>query len=370
MPNEIYMQRCLELAQNGQRAAMPNPSVGAVLVYNGRIIGEGHTSSYGGPHGEINCINSVTPEDWHLIPDATLYVSLEPCSHYGKTPPCCDLIIQHQIKNVVVGTTDPHEKVAGNGIKKLREAGKNVTVGMLEAECRESNKRFFTFHEKKRPYIILKWAESADGYLSPLGGSLDNSIIALRQAQDDNIQDKKPVWITNQYSRQLVHKWRSEEAAILVGTQTVLDDNPQLDVRSWTGYNPVRIVLDRTGKVSDAYHVKNLKIKTIVLTEQRDLHNLENLMYETVPFDDALPHAIAAVLYKHNLLSVIIEGGRQTLQTFIDAGLWDEARVFRGPVSFGNGTQAPKFTGSLISKQAILDNELLIFGNYDQHDNI
>ena len=364
MHNQIYMQRCLELAQNGQRAAMPNPSVGAVLVHNGRIIGEGHTSPYGGPHGEVNCINSVKPEDMHLIPDATLYVSLEPCSHYGKTPPCCDLIIQHQIKNIVVGTTDPHEKVAGNGIKKLREAGKNVTVGMLEAECRDSNKRFFTFHEKKRPYIILKWAESMDGFLSP------EKIVAFRQAQDDNIEDKKPVWITNQYSRQLVHKWRSEEAAILVGTQTVLDDNPQLDVRSWTGPDPVRIILDRTGKISDAYHVKNLKIKTIVLTEQHDLHNLENLIYETVPFTEVLPHAIAAVLYKHNLLSVIIEGGRQTLQTFIDANLWDEARVFKGPVTFGNGTKAPRFSGRLVEKHAIQDNELLIFENYDQHDNI
>ena len=380
MHNTIYMQRCLELAKNGQRAAMPNPSVGAVLVHNDRIIGEGHTSAYGGPHGEVNCINSVKPEDRHLIPDATLYVSLEPCSHYGKTPPCCDLIIQHQIKNVVVGTTDPHEKVAGNGIKKLREAGKNVTVGMLEAECRESNKRFFTFHEKKRPYIILKWAESADGYLSPEKGVRLFDDLVIREQDDiiaqgdnvappqtggDNVSDKKPVWITNQYSRQLVHKWRSEEAAILVGTQTVLDDNPQLDVRSWTGPNPVRIVLDRTGKITNDYYVKNLKIKTIVLTEQRDLTNLDNLLYETVTFNEALPHTIANVLYKHNLLSVIIEGGRQTLQTFIDAGLWDEARVFKGPAVFGNGTKAPRFLAPLIQKQAIQDNELLIFGNYD-----
>lgn len=351
------MQRCLDLAQNGLRAAMPNPSVGAVLVHNGRIIGEGHTSPYGGPHGEVNCINSVTEADRHLIPEALLYVSLEPCSHYGKTPPCCDLIIHNQIKNIVVGTVDPNEKVAGNGIRKLREAGKNVVVGVLEKECREFNRRFFTFHEKQRPYIILKWAESADGFLSPLNRTLDSSTVG-------SFGDKKPVWITNTYSRQLVHKWRSEETAILVGTQTVLDDNPQLDVRDWNGPNPVRILLDRTGKISDHYFVKNQKIKTIVLTEQADLPNLENLLYEQVPFDDNLPHAIATVLHRYNLLSVIVEGGRQTLQTFIDSELWDEARVFKGSSVLHGGTKAPDFEWKSVTRQELLNDELLIFRNY------
>ncbi|MGQ2982585.1 MAG: bifunctional diaminohydroxyphosphoribosylaminopyrimidine deaminase/5-amino-6-(5-phosphoribosylamino)uracil reductase RibD [Flavobacterium sp.] len=362
MNHETFMRRCLELAQNGLRAAMPNPSVGAVLVHEGRIIGEGNTSPYGGPHGEVNCINSVTETDKHLIPESTLYVSLEPCSHYGKTPPCCDLIIRHEIKNIIVGTIDPNEKVAGNGIRKLEEAGKNVIVGVLEKECREMNRRFFTFHEKQRPYIILKWAESADGFLSP-NRMFDDPTNA-------SLEEKKPVWITNPYSRQLVHKWRSEEAAILAGTQTVLDDNPQLDVRDWTGPDPVRIILDRTGKISDSHSVKNQKIKTIVLTEKTDLANLDNLLYETVAFDSNLPTAILEVLYRHNLLSVIVEGGRKTLQTFIDAGLWDEARVFKGKAIFNEGTKAPVFDVVPYRKERILDDELLIFRSYGQHDNI
>lgn len=347
------MQRCLELAETGMRAAMPNPSVGAVLVYNRRIIGEGHTSPYGGPHGEVNCLNSVKQQDRHLIPYATLYVSLEPCSHYGKTPPCCDLIIKEQIKNIVVGTTDPHIKVAGNGIRKLREAGREVIVGVMEKECRDSNRRFFTFHEKKRPYIILKWAESADGFLSP----------AQRNEQ-------APVWITNTYSRQLVHKWRSEEMAILAGTQTVLDDNPSLDVRSWSGPHPTRIVLDRQGKINSIHTVKDQKISTIVLTEQTDFITLDNLLYEQTSFKNHEPGYITDVLYKHNLLSVIVEGGAKTLQSFIDAGLWDEARIFKGPALFGNGVATPKIRGTVIAKQHILNDELLILRNYDTSDNI
>ncbi|MFL9844782.1 bifunctional diaminohydroxyphosphoribosylaminopyrimidine deaminase/5-amino-6-(5-phosphoribosylamino)uracil reductase RibD [Flavobacterium rhizosphaerae] len=353
MAEEIFMQRCLELAEKGMRNAMPNPGVGAVLVHNGRIIGEGHTSPYGGPHGEVNCINSVRAENRHLIPEATLYVSLEPCSHHGKTPPCSDLIIEKGIKNIIVGTTDPHEKVAGNGIKKLRAAGRHVQLGLLEKECRNSNRRFFNFHEKQRPYIVLKWAESADGFLSP-----------------QHKEEQKPVWITTPYSRQLVHKWRSEEAAILVGTQTVLDDNPGLDVRSWTGHNPVRVVLDRSGRIPESYSVKNQKNKTIILTEQANLPNLDNLFFETITFDNALPQNICSVLYRHNLLSVIIEGGRQTLQTFIDAGLWDEARVFKGTAVFGSGTKAPHLTGDIAAREKILNDELLIIRNYGQYNTI
>lgn len=382
--HEHYMLRCLELAQNGLREAMPNPSVGAVLVHNGRIIGEGHTSPFGGPHGEVNCINSVSEADRLLIPHATLYVSLEPCSHYGKTPPCCDLIIRNEIQHIVIGTVDPNEKVAGNGIRKLQEAGKNVIVGVLEKECRGFNRRFFTFHEKQRPYIILKWAESADGFLSPdrlLDGSIDGLLNSRTIEKSENrhiepsnnpseLSDKKPVWITNTYSRQLVHKWRSEEMAILVGTQTVIEDNPQLDVRSWTGPNPVRIVLDRSNKISDYYSVKNHKIKTIILTEVSNLPNLDNLLYETVAFDDNLPKTIAQVLYRHNLQSVIIEGGRKTLQTFIDANLWDEARIFKGTAVFTNGTPAPQLNADAAHREMVLDDELIIYSNYGKRNYI
>ena len=216
--HEKYIRRCIELAKNGLGTTHPNPLVGSIIVYKDEIIGEGWHKKAGEPHAEVIAINSV--KDKSLLPKATIYVSLEPCSHFGKTPPCCDLIIANIIPNVVIGTMDPFAKVAGNGIKKLVEAGKNVIVGILEDECNELNKRFFTFHNKKRPYIILKWAESLDGFIAPL-----------------TKVKKEPVWITNDYSRQLVHKWRSEEQAILVGTNTIIDDNPSLTTRDWTGNN-------------------------------------------------------------------------------------------------------------------------------------
>lgn len=331
----------------------PNPLVGSVIVHDGKIIGEGWHRKAGEPHAEVNAVNSV--KDKSLLSKATIYVSLEPCSHFGKTPPCSDLIIAHKIPNVVIGTIDPFAKVAGNGIKKLIEAGRNVTIGVLEDECNELNKRFFTFHQKKRPYIFLKWAETADGFIAP------DKI--LRQAQNDSV--KKPVWITNPYSRQLVHKWRSEEQAILVGTQTVLDDNPKLDTRDWKGDNPVRVVLDRTGKITSEYHVKDLSAKTIILTENRNSENFEPIFFENCNFANSLPHTITEVLYRHEIQSVIVEGGRQTLQTFIDANLWDEARVFKGNQLFSEGTPSPKLQGNLMYKETILEDELLMFKNYD-----
>ena len=332
------------MAKNGLGTTYPNPLVGSVIVYDGKIIGEGWHRKAGEAHAEVNAVNSVA--DKSLLSKATIYVSLEPCSHFGKTPPCCDLIITHKIPNVVIGTIDPFAKVAGSGIKKLMESGANVTVGVLEDECNELNKRFFTFHQKKRPYIILKWAETIDGFISP-----------------QTREEQKPVWITNLYSRQLAHKWRSEEHAILVGTQTVLDDNPKLDVRHWTGENPTRIVLDKSGRISADYYVKDHKVKTIFITENQNFANSHNLFYENCTFDNSLPCTIAEVLFKHEIQSVIIEGGRQTLQTFIDANLWDEARIFRGNVNFKNGTSAPDLSGNLFKKQTILDDELLIFRN-------
>jgi diaminohydroxyphosphoribosylaminopyrimidine deaminase / 5-amino-6-(5-phosphoribosylamino)uracil reductase len=352
--HEQFMRRCLQLAEIGLRAAMPNPSVGAILVYMGRIIGEGFTSPYGGPHGEVNCINSVNSDDKQYIPASTLYVSLEPCSHFGKTPPCSDLIIKHRIKTVVIGSSDPNPLVAGRGIEKLKAAGCTVITEVLKDECREMNRRFFTFHEKKRPYVILKWAQSADGFLAPLKNSVSPTV---------DINALKPVWITNPYSRQLVHKWRSEEAAILVGTQTVIDDNPSLDVRDWTGPNPVRIVLDRTGRITADFSVKNQKIRTIVLTEQVGLTNLDNLIYEQIAFDENLAANVLNVLYRHNLLSVIIEGGSKTLETFINAG--DEARIFAGPAYIGDGIKGPEITGNAVSAKMIKEDKLTILKRHD-----
>jgi diaminohydroxyphosphoribosylaminopyrimidine deaminase/5-amino-6-(5-phosphoribosylamino)uracil reductase len=282
------------------------------------------------------------------LKEATIYVSLEPCSHFGKTPPCCDLILSNEIPNVVIGTLDPFAKVAGNGIKKLIENGKNVTVGILEDECNVLNKRFFTFHQKKRPYIILKWAETADGFMAPISK-----------------ETKSPVWISNPYSRQVAHKWRTEEQAILVGTQTVLDDNPVLNARDFSGNNPVRVVLDKTGKISENYNVKDGTQKTIFITESKSFTPTENCIYENVIFDKSLAQTISTILYRHDIQSVIIEGGAKTLQSFIDANLWDEARIFLGEIKFQDGTHPPKFTGIPIQRFDIKDDQLNIFRNYD-----
>ena len=332
--HEFYIKRCIELAKNGLPSAMPNPSVGAVIVFENKIIGEGYTSAYGGNHAEVNAISSVKNKE--LLAKSTIYVSLEPCSHFGKTPPCCDLIIKYKIPNVVIGTVDSNSKVSGQGIKKLIEAGANVTVGILEAECRESNKRFFTFHEKKRPYIILKWAETEDRFIAP-----------------SSKNEQKPVWITNIYSRQLVHKWRSEEQAILVGTQTVIDDDPRLDVRDWTGKNPIRIVLDKNNRISKESHIFDIRQKTFVISDK------------IINYSENVALQIATYLFDNNLQSVIIEGGRQTLQTFIDANLWDEARIFRGKEIFSGGTKAPVITGKIVAKSKIDNDQLLIYLNYD-----
>lgn len=351
--NEKYIRRCIELAKNGLGTTYPNPMVGSVIVCDGKIIGEGWHKKSGEPHAEVNAVNSV--KDKSLLKKSTIYVSLEPCSHFGKTPPCCDLIIENEIPNVVIGTVDPNIKVAGNGIKKLLEAGKKVTVGVLEDECNELNKRFFTFHTKKRPYVILKWAESQDGFIAPL---------ILRQAQDD-IKNRKPVWITNEFSRQLVHKWRSEEQAILVGTQTVMDDNPKLDTRDWAGNNPVRIVLDQHNRIPKDSHIFNHQAQTIVLTNSTPSINKENVNFETIDFSKNSAEQILEVLYKHQIQSVIIEGGRQTLQTFIDENLWDEARIFTGQLLIEKGINAPNILLKKTEKYTFIKDELQISRNYD-----
>lgn len=330
--HEIHIKRCIEIAKNGLGSTRPNPMVGCVIVYKSEIIGEGFTSAYGGNHAEVNAINSV--KDKSLLNQATIYVTLEPCSHYGKTPPCSDLIIKHQIPNVVIGSLDDNPQVAGKGIEKLKNAGCKVLVGVLEKECKEHHKRFFTFHNKNRPYIILKWAETANGFIAP-------------KTKDQ----RKPVWITNEYSRQLVHKWRSEEQAILVGANTVLQDNPSLTVRDWTGENPIRIVIDKENKLSKDFKVFNTEAKTIIIS------------IENINFNKNIAQQICGILFKNNINSVIIEGGAKTLQTFIAENLWDEARIFIGNIQFQNGVKAPRFSGTLISEDTLLNDVLKIYTN-------
>ena len=347
MDHEKYIKRCLELAKNGIGLARPNPSVGAVVVYNNKIIGEGYTSSYGGNHAEVNAINSVI--DKELLKQATIYVTLEPCAHFGKTPPCADLIVKYQIKNVVIGSIDTNSLVAGKGIERLKKAGINVIVGVLEEECKEHHKRFFTVQNKKRPYIILKWAETNDGFIAPLTKN-----------------EQKPIWISNKYSQQLVHKWRSEEHAILVGTNTVIADNPSLTVRSWSGNNPIRVILDKDLRIHKNATIFDGNVKTIVLTGINDIsHYNENttISYEQIDFSSHIAQQICKVLQKHNIQSVIIEGGRQTLQTFIDENLWDEARVFIGENEFKSGVESPNIKGKLKKKENIESDVLKTYIN-------
>ena len=323
--HETYIKRCIQIGKLGLGTTRPNPMVGSVIVHDAKIIGEGFTSPYGSHHAELNAINSV--ENKSLLKEATIYVTLEPCSHFGKTPPCSDLIIQHQIPHVVIGCIDDNPEVAGKGIKKLKESGCQVTVGILEDECKNHHKRFFTFHNKKRPYIILKWAETADGFMAP-----------------KHKNENKPVWITNTISRQLVHKWRSEEQAILVGTNTVIQDNPSLTVRDWKGNNPVRVVLDKNSTLTKEYNVFNNEADTLV-------------------FKENTAQTICDALYKQNINSIIIEGGSKTLQLFIDAGFWDEARVFKGELEFKDGIKAPNFSGQKFSETHIENDILRIYIN-------
>lgn len=336
--HEKYISRCIEIARSGLGTTAPNPMVGAIIVHNKKIIGEGYTSPYGGAHAEVNAINSVA--DISLLKEATLYVTLEPCSHFGKTPPCADLIIRHQIRTVVIGLLDPHRKVSGKGIARLRDSGCEVIVGVLEAACREHHKRFLTFHEKKRPYIILKWAETADGFIAP--------------EKEKRNKNPEPFWITNQRSRQFVHQWRSEEQAILVGTNTVMADNPSLNVRNWNGKNPLRVVLDRKLKIPHDFDVLDGNTPTLVFTDIKEASRYkQGVDYAIVDFSNNLTKQIGKILYENNVTSIIIEGGATTLQTFLHDQLWDEARVFIGKSFFKKGIKAPRIKGEIISEHRI-----------------
>ena len=344
MNHKYYIKRCLEISKQGIGTTRPNPSVGAVLVVDNKIIGEGFTSAYGGSHAEVNAISSVKNDE--DLKKATMYVTLEPCSHYGKTPPCADLIVKSGIKKVVIGCVDVNDVVAGRGVERLKNAGCEVVVGVLENECKAHHKRFFTFHSKKRPYIILKWAQTQDGYIAP----------------KNNRVKQAPVWITQKVSRQLVHKWRSEEHSILVGTTTVLDDNPSLDVRSWSGENPLRIVIDKDLKLPKDLKVYDGSVKTIFINQKVTTSN-ENLFFEKINFSKPIAFEICKVLFKHKVQSLIVEGGRKTIQTFIDENLWDEARVFSGLVNFNEGTKAPKLNVPFINEENLMGDSLKTYVN-------
>lgn len=326
MDHEKYMNRCLELALQGAGNTAPNPMVGAVLVHDGEIIGEGCHRQFGGPHAEVECIRNVSPEKKHLISSSTLYVSLEPCNHFGKTPPCTDLILENKIPSVVIGCVDVSSKVDGKGIRRLQEAGVSVQTGILQSQARTVNRRFFTFHSRQRPYVILKWAQFSNGIM----GSAERRIK-----------------ISNELTDRLVHKWRSEESAILVGTGTAALDNPALTVRLWQGKNPVRVIIDRDGRLPRSHRVFNDDAPTWVFTNQQE--GIQgNVTYINAGNQDDLVSVIMAELHKRNILSLIVEGGARTLDYFMRSGTWDEARVIvnanAGPE---DGIRAPLTAGLL-----------------------
>lgn len=339
--DETIMNRCLELAKKALGQTMPNPMVGSVLVFENKIIGEGYHLRAGEAHAEVNAINSV--ENKNLIPLSTLYVSLEPCSHYGKTSPCCERIVQEGIKKVVVGTLDTTAKVNGKGISYLQQNNVEVATPMLNDACRFLNRRFFTFHEKQRPYVILKWAESADGFIAP-----------------ENAQQQYA--ISNTYSKTLSHKWRTEEQAILVGTKTAILDNPQLNPRLWKGSTPIRVVIDKNLDVPATHHLLDGSVKTILINQKKE-NRANNIDYIKINFQENPATQILKVLYQQNIQSVIIEGGAKTLQYFIQSNLWDEARVFTATKQLISGIKAPVFLISPSEITNIEDDTLKIFYN-------
>lgn len=323
------MWRALALAEKGIGKVSTNPMVGAVIVYDDRVIGEGYHSLYGGAHAEVKAINSVKEEEKHLLKKSVMYVTLEPCCHYGKTPPCTDLILLNSIPTVVIAMPDPFAKVAGEGINILRQNGVQVEVGMLGEEATFLNRRFITFHTKHRPYILLKWAESADGFLD-----------------SDREQSTPAPWLTGKAAKVLVHRWRAEEDAIMVGANTVLRDNPRLDVREWYGKNPIRVTIDTKGGLPKDAYLFNAAAETICYTTD----NVEE---------------IVADLYRRGIQSILIEGGTKTLQQFIDKGLFDEVRRFTADMTFERGSvKAPSLHGvQLISTQTIANSKLNYFLN-------
>jgi diaminohydroxyphosphoribosylaminopyrimidine deaminase/5-amino-6-(5-phosphoribosylamino)uracil reductase len=344
-----FMDRCLELARKGLGSTAPNPMVGCVLVAAGRIIGQGYHREFGKPHAEVNAIASVKNPEW--LASSTLYVNLEPCSHHGKTPPCSGLILEKGIPRVVIGTQDPNPAVSGKGISRLREQGVDVSVGIREKECLELNRRFFTYHLHKRPYVILKWAETKDGFID-------------REQTPETLGSI--CWITGSLERQLVHKWRSEEQAILVGTRTAMKDDPALTVRDWSGRQPLRLVIDRQGKLPRSLKLLDGKIPTIIFTE-KGLKPAEHIRPVKIPGDSDLVDGMLDFLHEEGIQSLIVEGGRETLEGFIKRNRWDEARVFTGEQIFRTGTSAPRLTVAPAEQHQLASSKLSIFRNTSLH---
>lgn len=343
MQHEIYLKRALELAKLGIGHVSPNPMVGAVIVHEDLIIGEGYHQKYGEAHAEVNAVNQVLSNFTNadaLLQKATIYVTLEPCAHFGKTPPCADLIIKHKIPNVVIGCLDPFDSVNGKGAERLKQAGVNVIVGVLEQECLALNKRFFTKVKKQRPYVILKWAQTQDSFFSPADGTQR--------------------WISNDFAKQLVHQWRSEEDCVLVGKQTALADNPQLNVRFVNGRSPLRAVIDKNLELPSSHHLFDNSVKTLVFNQKKTAIEGNTYYVEIEDFDHFLPQYILYQLYLQDVQSVIIEGGTKTLQLFIDANLWDEARIFTAPDFWGEGIKAPLIKGETTETIQVGSNQLHI----------
>lgn len=332
------MQRALALAKLGRGHVSPNPMVGCVIVHKNKIIGEGYHRKYGKAHAEVNAINSV--EDQSLLTESIAYVTLEPCAHHGKTPPCADLLIEKKIKRVIVACRDPFDQVDGKGIEKLKAAGVNVEIGMLEDEAVNLNKRFFTSIQKERPYVILKWAQTSDGFVAR-----------------ENYDSK---WISNSSSRQLVHKWRTEEDAILVGKNTALHDNPLLTARDWEGRNPIRVLLDSNLEVHSNNNLFNKEAKTLILNSLEEKIE-ENIQWIKTDLNN--PWSVLRKLHERKIQSVIVEGGPQVLNSFINEDCWDEARIFTSNSTFIKGIPAPEIDGKIVSKESIFADQLTIYQN-------
>jgi diaminohydroxyphosphoribosylaminopyrimidine deaminase / 5-amino-6-(5-phosphoribosylamino)uracil reductase len=340
MPERLYMQRCLDLALQGFPAVLPNPMVGAVIICNDQVTGEGWHKKFGKEHAEVNAISSVHEKS--SLKNSTLYINLEPCSHHGKTPPCTDLIIRSGIPKVIIATKDPNPVVTGKGIQQLKEAGIEVVNGILEKEACELNKRFFTFHKKKRPYIILKWAQTKDGFIAQKNGASK--------------------WISTKESRMLVHKWRTEEMGIMTGTNTVKTDNPYLTARLWPGRNPSRIIMDKKLSLPNHLNVFHPDAQVYIFNEIKDLED-SHLHYIKIAFDDILIARILEHLFQRDIQSILVEGGCRLINSFISSGLWDEARIFISKKEFGEGIPAPIIHGTLTGKEISGEDDLHVYTN-------